>query len=82
MFFSKCGKNHLYFIMNISELRQLTQKKLNVELVQSRRELASVRFHIKTRKEQNTAKVTKLKMKIARIMTITTERDVAIVGAV
>ncbi len=59
--------------MKIQELRQMTEKKLNEELIKTRRELGSARFRVKTGQNQNTAQVGKLRKKIARILTILKE---------
>ena len=59
--------------MKIQELRQMTEKNLNKELLKARRELGVSRFRAKTGQNQNTAQVTKLRKMIARIMTILTE---------
>jgi len=56
--------------MEIQELRQLTPKKLWKQLKDIRRNLAVIRFHIKTGKEQDTSKVGKIKKTIAQILTI------------
>ena len=53
--------------MTIAELRQLTPKKLRDELKKSRRERSTTKFHIQTGQSQDTAKLSKLKRKIARI---------------
>ena len=56
--------------MKISELRQLTPKKLWATLRKTRRELAVTRFHIQTGQEQNTAKIQKQRKLIAQILTL------------
>ena len=56
--------------MKISELRQLTPKKLWATLHKTRRELAVTRFHVKTGQEQNTAKIKTQKKLIAQTLTL------------
>lgn len=56
--------------MKIQEMRQLTTKKLWEQLRKTRRELAVVRFHVKTGQNQNTAKIKYLRKTIARILTL------------
>ena len=56
--------------MKISELRQMTDIKLLVNLRLLRRQLSVVKFHIKTGKEGNTAKVSDLRKGIARTFTL------------
>lgn len=64
--------------MKIQELRQLTPKKLNEELLKRKRELAVVRFHVGTGKEQNTAKLKNLKKMVAQIQTLQRENELKI----
>ena len=59
--------------MKVQELRQMTEKKLYQELLKTRRELGTSEFRVKTGQNQNTAQVTKLRKKIARILTILNE---------
>ncbi len=61
--------------MKIQELRQMTPKKLREELIKTRRELGSVKFRAKTGQNQNTAQISKLRKKIARILTILKEME-------
>ena len=56
--------------MKISELRQLTPKKLWETLRKTRRDLAVTRFHVQTGQEQNTAKIKKQRKLIAQILTL------------
>lgn len=55
--------------MNISELRQLTPKKLYVLLRETRRALAIARFHLKTGQTTDSARVGALRKTIARVLT-------------
>ncbi len=59
--------------MKVQELRQLTPKKLQEELKKAQRELAGVRFHVKTGQNQNHAQIKKLKTSVARILTLLAE---------
>lgn len=61
--------------MKISELRQLTPKKLLEELEKAERALAVSRFHVKTGQNQNVAEIKKLRNTIARIKTLLVEKE-------
>ena len=61
--------------MKVSEIRQMNKKKLTEELAKTRREKAVVKFHVKTGQQQDTAKVSKLKKKIAQIKTVQKEQS-------
>lgn len=56
------------------ELRQLTPKKLIEMLKKTQRELAVTKFHVRTGKNQNTAKIFMFKQMIARILTLLREQ--------
>ena len=56
--------------MKVSELRQLSEKKLVAKLVETERELAVSKFHMHTGKEQNSANVGALSRRVAQIKTI------------
>lgn len=53
--------------MKIQELRQLTAAKLTAKLQEIQRELAVVRFHIKTGQLADVAKVKKIRKVVAQI---------------
>jgi len=61
--------------MNITDVRQMSPEKLHEELQRVRRELAVVRFHVKTGQETNTAKVRELRKLIAQILTILNQKS-------
>ncbi len=62
--------------MTIQEIRQLTLKKLWVKIREMRRELAALRFHAATGQNQDTAKVSKAKKTIARMLAVAQEKQV------
>lgn len=53
--------------MKISELRQLTPKKLRETLSKARKDKSAARFHVNTGQNQDTSKIKKLKKMIARV---------------
>lgn len=59
--------------MKIQELRQMTETKLNEELIKAREELFAARFKSKTGVNQDTSRVTKLRKMIAQILTLINE---------
>lgn len=61
-------------IMDISEIRQLTSKKLVAALAKARRALAVKRFHVKTGQNQNTADLKKSRKEIAQMQTVLNEK--------
>ena len=60
--------------MTISEIRQLSGKKLIEALRKSRRALAVKRFHVKTGQNQNIAELKKARKEIAQIQTVLNEK--------
>ena len=56
--------------MKMQELRQLPPKKLVAELEKAQRELAGIRFQVRTGKNQNTAEVRTKRTLVARILTM------------
>jgi large subunit ribosomal protein L29 len=61
--------------MQIAELRQLTIKKLWEKLKFVRRELAVLRFRVKTGQSVETSKIKEMKLTIARILTLLNRND-------
>ena len=53
--------------MKIQELRQLAKKKLVEKLAKTERELAVIRFHIKTGQLADVAQVKKVRRAVAQI---------------
>ncbi|MBI2885809.1 MAG: 50S ribosomal protein L29 [Chloroflexi bacterium] len=60
-----------------AELRALNDSELHEQLEATHRELFNLRFGLATRQMANSAELTKVKRKIARIRTILRERDFA-----
>lgn len=61
--------------MDISEVRQLSDADLERALVDARQELWKVRFDLATRQEQNYSRLPATRKRIARILTVMTERQ-------
>ncbi len=56
--------------MKIQELRQMTVKKLYEQLRKTQREMAVVRFHVKTQQSADTSQISKKRRLVARIKTL------------
>ena len=67
--------------MDISEVRQLSDADLEQALVDARQELWKVRFDLATRQEKNYSRLPATRKRIARILTVMTERQHAAVAA-
>jgi large subunit ribosomal protein L29 len=63
--------------MKARDLRDMTDDELQHELAQRRQELFNLRFQAATGALENTSRVKLAKKEIARILTVTTEREAA-----
>lgn len=61
--------------MDISEIRRLSDHDLESALVDAKQELWKVRFDLATRQEKNYARLPATRKRIARILTVMTERQ-------
>ncbi|HDM31966.1 50S ribosomal protein L29 [bacterium] len=60
--------------MKAKELRQLSDKELHQKLVELRKKLAELRFHLSAGRLKNPHQIKETKKDIARILTILNER--------
>jgi large subunit ribosomal protein L29 len=60
--------------MDIDKVRALSDAELEQELVDARRELWQLRFDLTTRQLTDYSKIRQARRKIARLMTVETER--------
>jgi large subunit ribosomal protein L29 len=67
--------------MDISEIRRLSDRDLDSALVDARQELWKIRFDLATRQEKNYSRLPATRRRIARILTVMTERRNAAVAA-
>ena len=65
--------------MDISEVRALSDKDLATALVEAKQELWKIRFDLATRQEKNFSRLPATRRRIARILTVMTERQRAAV---
>ena len=61
--------------MRARELRDLTDEELEEKMAATRKELFNLRFQSATGALENSARLRAAKREIARILTVTTERD-------
>ena len=61
--------------MDISEIRALSDTDLASALVDAKQELWKVRFDLATRQEKNYSRLPATRKRIARILTVMTERQ-------
>jgi len=61
--------------MDISEVRALSEKDLEAALRDARQELWKIRFDLATRQESNYSRLPATRKRIARILTVMTERQ-------
>ena len=63
--------------MEIDDIRAMTDEELSKELDATRRELMNLRFRVATMQLANVNEINKAKTRIARINTVTRERELA-----
>jgi large subunit ribosomal protein L29 len=61
--------------LDISEIRALSDADLESELVSAKQELWKIRFDLATRQEKNYSRLPATRKRIARILTVMTERQ-------
>lgn len=64
--------------MKAEEIRLLGDEELRKQLEEAHRELFNLRFRLTTRQLVNHREIPKVKKKIARLMTIMRERELAV----
>ena len=67
--------------MDISEVRALSDQDLAAALVDAKLELWKIRFDLATRQEKNHSRLPVTRQRIARILTVMTERQRAATAA-
>ena len=63
--------------MEIDDIRAMTDEDLSDELNDSRRELMNLRFRVATMQLTNVNEIRRVRRRVARIMTVTRERELA-----
>jgi large subunit ribosomal protein L29 len=67
--------------MDINEIRALSDLDLEGALVDAKQELWKIRFDLATRQEKNYSRLPATRRRIARILTVMTEREHAAAAA-
>jgi large subunit ribosomal protein L29 len=67
--------------MDINEIRALSDLDLESALVDAKQELWKIRFDLATRQEKNYSRLPATRRRIARILTVMTEREHAAAAA-
>lgn len=67
--------------MDINEIRNLSDRDLESALVDAKQELWKIRFDLATRQEKNYSRLPATRRRIARILTVMTERQHAAAAA-
>ena len=67
--------------MDISEIRGLSDADLEAQLLDAKQELWKIRFDLATRQEKNYSRLPATRKRIARILTVMTERQHAAADA-
>jgi len=67
--------------MDINEIRALSDLDLESALVDAKQELWKIRFDLATRQEKNYSRLPATRRRIARILTVMTEREHAATAA-
>ena len=67
--------------MDISEIRALSDADLEAQLLDAKQELWKIRFDLATRQEKNYSRLPATRRRIARILTVMTERQHAAADA-
>ncbi|MGH2407151.1 MAG: 50S ribosomal protein L29 [Candidatus Limnocylindrales bacterium] len=67
--------------MDIDKVRALTDAELVTELTAAKRNLYDLRFQLATRQLTDYSQIPQTRRKIARILTVLTERELAETGA-
>jgi large subunit ribosomal protein L29 len=67
--------------MDISEIRALSDADLAIALADAKQELWKIRFDLATRQEKNYSRLPATRQRIARILTVMTERERAAAAA-
>jgi large subunit ribosomal protein L29 len=67
--------------MDINEVRRLSDAELDAALLDAKQELWKIRFDLATRQEKNYSRLPATRKRIARILTVMTERQHAATDA-
>jgi large subunit ribosomal protein L29 len=64
--------------MRVKEIRELTDDEIKGKIADTRKEIVLLRFELASRKLKNTASISNAKKRLARLLTITKERELGL----
>lgn len=64
--------------MKVKEMRDLSTEDINAKVVEARREIVELRFQLAARKLESPANIRKAKKRLARLLTIQTEKHLGV----
>jgi large subunit ribosomal protein L29 len=66
--------------MKVADIRELTAEEIKTQISEARKELVGFRFQQSMRKLESTARIKTTRQKLARLLTIETEKEKGIEG--
>lgn len=66
--------------MKVADIRELTAEEIKTQISEARKELVGFRFQQSMRKLESTARIKATRQKLARLLTIETEKEKGIEG--
>jgi len=64
--------------MKVKEIRELHAEEIKTKVVDARKEIVDLRFQLAMRKLDSTSKLRNAKKKLARLLTIQTEKETGV----
>lgn len=64
--------------MRVKEIRELSDEEIAGKIADARKEIVQLRFELATRKLRNTAGISNARKRLARLLTIKTERELGL----
>lgn len=61
--------------MRVKEIRELSSEEIAGKILDARKEIVQLRFELATRKLRNTAGISNARRRLARLLTISKERE-------
>ena len=66
--------------MKASEIRELTAEEIKTRLLETNKEIVSLRFQFAARKLENVSKIAQAKRNLSRLLTIQSEKERQVAG--
>lgn len=64
--------------MKLKEMRELSDEDVNTEISKARREIVDLRFQLAARKLESPANLAKARKRLARLLTVQTEKQLGL----